>query len=213
MNADSLFDYATRRSVLEPDVLRRLREETEQTVARPHMLSGPLQGALLRQLVQLTRATRVLEIGTFTGYAAICLAQGLPETGLLHTIELDAGLRAIADRYFREAGLASKIVAHTGRALDVLNRLDGPFDLVFLDADKKGYRAYFEAVLPKMPAGGLLIADNVLFRGEVTLPDGERGALAEAIHRFNEAVAADPRVEPVLLPLRDGLSLIRKRSF
>jgi predicted O-methyltransferase YrrM len=174
------------------------------------MLSGPLQGSLLYMLVKLTGARRILEIGSFTGYSALWMGMALPEDGMLHTIEKDEKLLPIATRYIAEAGLQDKIAQYCGPAADVIQTLDGMYDLVFLDADKKGYEAYFEAVLPKMPVGGLLLADNVLFRGEVVMPEGEQGAIAQALHCFNQKLAMDTRVEAVLLPLRDGLTLVRK---
>ena len=174
------------------------------------MISGPLQGALLTMLAKLVRPRTVLEIGTFTGYSALCLAEGLDAEGSLHTIELDESLRDIATRYFTQSEHAAKIHQHFGRAQDIIPSLPGPFDLIFLDADKKGYSDYLNLCLPLMPSGGLLLADNVQFRSEVLLPQEEQPPIARAIHVFNQQVAADPRVECVILPLRDGLSLIRK---
>ena len=202
--------YAQQFSIPESAVLKALREETERTLPRAHMVSGPLQGALLQIIAKLLRSKRILEIGTFTGYSAICLAQGLTEGGLLHTIELDAGLRDIATRYFRQAGLEEKIVQHFGKAQEIIPTIDGPFDLVFLDADKKGYAAYLDLVLPLMPPGGVLLADNVLFRGEVLQPQEDQSPIALSLHHFNQQVLQDPRVEVVILPLRDGVSVIRK---
>lgn len=207
-NAES---YATLFSSPETPLQRVLREETERTNSRAQMLSGPLQGALLTILTKLLRPKRILEIGTFTGYSALCFAEGLQEGAELHTIELDEGLRDIDTRYFDQSPHRSKIHQHFGRAQDIIPNLQAPFDLVFLDADKKGYANYFDLCLPLMPSGGLLLADNVLFHGEVLLPESEQPPIARAIHQFNQHVAADPRVECVILPLRDGLSLIRKR--
>ena len=203
--------YATRYSLPEPALLRALREETETTNRRAQMLSGPLQGALLTVLTRLVGPKRILEIGTFTGYSALCFAEGLDEAGEIHTIELDESLREIATRYFDASAHRSKIHQYFGRAAEVIPTLSGPFDLVFLDADKKGYVDYFNLVLPLMPAGGLILADNVLFHGDVLLPEAEMPPIGRAIHQFNQHIAADPRVECVILPLRDGLSLIRKR--
>jgi len=204
--------YATLHSSPEPALLAALREETERSVPRAHMVSGPLQGALLTMIARLIKPQRVLEIGTFTGYSALCLAEGLADDGELHTIELDEGLRGIATRYFDRSPHRARIHPHFGRAMDVLPTLPAPFDLVFLDADKKGYLDYYEAVMPRMAPGGLLIADNVLFRGEVLLPEAEQGSIARAVHQFNRHIRADPRAECVILPLRDGLACIRKRA-
>ena len=203
--------YATLYSIPEPVPIKALREETEAAIPRAQMLSGPLQGALLTLLTKFLRPKKVLEIGTFTGYSALCFAEGLEVDAVLHTIELDEGLREIATRYFDASPHRQKIVQHFGRAQEIIPTLPGPFDFVFLDADKKGYVDYFNLVLPLMPTGGLLLADNVLFQGDVLLPDSEQPPIARAIHQFNQYVAADPRVECVILPLRDGLSIIRKR--
>lgn len=202
--------YAQQFSISESPVLKALREETGRSIGRAHMISGPLQGALLQSISKLLRPKKILEIGTFTGYSAICLAQGLEDVSVLHTIELDRNLEEIANRYFREAGLQEKIVRHFGKAQEIIPTLDGPFDLVFLDADKKGYAAYLEQVLPKMAEGGVMLADNVLFKGEVLKPEELQSPIAAALHRFNQKVSLDPRVEVVILPLRDGISLIRK---
>lgn len=203
--------YATLHSFPESALQKALREETERAIPRAHMLSGPLQGAVLTMITKLLRPKKILEIGTFTGYSALCFAEGLADDGELHTIELDESLRAIATRYFDASPHRQKIHQHFGRAREIIPTLPGPFDLVFLDADKRGYLNYFELVLPLMPSGGLLLADNVLFHGDVLLPEGEQPPIARAIHQFNQHIAADPRVECVILPLRDGLSLIRKR--
>ena len=203
--------YALNYSLAEPQLLAALREETERSNPRAQMLSGPLQGALLTLLTRLLRPKKVLEIGTFTGYSALCFAEGLPEESELHTIELDESLREIATRYFDASPHRHKIIQHFGRAQEVIPTLAGPFDLVFLDADKKGYVNYFNTVLPMMPSGGVILADNVLFHGEVLLPEDQQPPIARAIHQFNQHIATDPRVECVILPVRDGLSLIRKR--
>ncbi len=207
-----LLDYAEALSAQEPPYLRAVREETEQGVPRAHMLCGPVEGALLRLLVALHRPRTVLEIGTFTGYSALWMAGALPEGSVLHTVEADEGLHTTARRHFDASGLGPRIQSHLGRAPQVLAGIPGPFDLVFLDADKRGYTACYEFLFPRVPVGGLMVADNVLFRGEVLHPGRDRGKIAEALHRFNEQVAGDPRVEVVLLPVRDGLSLIRKIS-
>lgn len=204
--------YAARFSAPESELLRQLREDTERTVARAHMLSGPLQGALLKMLVSMSGARRAIEIGTFTGYATLWMAEGLPEGGQLFTLETDAAHAAFAQRYFDQSPLRSRIFPLLGRGLELLQSLEGPFDFAFIDADKGGYEAYYEALLPKMRIGGILVADNVLFRGEVLQNAEQQGATARHMAQFNHKIRNDWRVENIILPIRDGLNVIRKIS-
>jgi len=206
----SLNDYAEKFTRPESDVLAKLHRETNLKVAISVMLSGHLQGALLQMISHMVRPKRILEIGTYTGYSAICLAQGMQEEGHLHTIELDEELEDIAFRYFCMAGLDSKITQHIGAAAAIIPKLEEEFDLVFIDADKQNYHLYYDLVFDKMPVGGFLLADNVLYDGEVILPEEEQGKNARAIHAFNEKLRQDDRVEQVLLPVRDGIMLVRK---
>ena len=206
-----LEEYCIRYSVPETPLLRRVREETEAEVARAHMLSGALQGSFLALLTGLCGAKNVVEIGTFTGYATLWMAGALPAGGHLHTLELDSEIAQRAGNYFAEWE-ARNITLHVGKAAEILQQMEGPFDFAFVDADKKGYENYIELLLPKMPVGGLIAADNVLFKEEVLRPQKEQGAISLALHRFNEKMAADPRLEVVMMPLRDGLSLLRKKA-
>ena len=212
MNFSSATDlYCAQHSVPEMPLLQRVREETEKEVARPQMLSGALQGSFLALLVKLTGAKNVVEVGTFTGYATLWMAGALPPGGHLHTLELDAKIAQRAEGYFNEwAG--NNITLHVGKAAENLATLEGPFDFAFVDADKKGYENYVELLLPKMRAGGLIAADNVLFKEEVLLPEAEQGPIALSLHHFNQKMAADPRLEVVMLPIRDGISLLRKKA-
>ncbi len=194
----------------ESPVLAALNRETNLKRGDAIMLSGHLQGALLQVLSYMVRPQCVLEIGTFTGYSAICLAQGLQQGGKLHTIEIDEELHDIAAKYISEAGLTEKIILHTGVAAEIIQSLDEKFDLVFIDADKLNYELYFDLVIDKVPAGGFIIADNVLYDGEVVLPESEQSKNARAISRFNKKVKTDSRVEHMLLPVRDGLMIMRK---
>ncbi len=203
--------YCAQHSTPETPLLRRVREETEAEVARPQMLSGALQGSFLAMLVKLTGAKNVVEIGTFTGYATLWMAGALPAGGHLHTLELDPKIAQRADNYFAEWE-GQNITLHVGKAAESLAGLEGPFDFAFVDADKKGYENYVELLLPKMRAGGLIAADNVLFKEEVLQPESEQGSIALALHRFNQMMAADPRLEVVMLPIRDGISLLRKKG-
>ncbi len=207
-----LDDYALRYSMPESDLLRQLREDTYRTIARPYMLSGPLQGAALRMLVAMSGARHVVEVGTFTGYATLWMAEGLPAGGKIYTIESDAAHAAFAQRYFDQSPLNYRIFPLLGRALEVLQSLDGPFDLAFIDADKGGYEAYYDVLLPRMRLGGLIIADNVLFRGEVLHTAAQQGNTARYMAQFNHKIRNDWRVENVILPIRDGLNVIRKIS-
>ena len=174
------------------------------------MLSGHVQGKFLEMISFLVRPSKILEIGTFMGYSALCLAKGLRSGGTLHTIELREADAAIASDNFRKAGMEDKIILHTGNALNIIPTLNESWDLVFIDADKINYAAYYMLVLPKMSPGGLIVADNVLFHGDV-LEKEIKGKNGLAIHAFNRMVKEDDSVEKVLLTVRDGLLLIRKK--
>ncbi|MBT7656361.1 MAG: methyltransferase [Flavobacteriales bacterium] len=209
--ADAFFDYAAEHSSPEPELLRKLRRETYQKVLQPRMLSGALQGRLLSLLSRLVTPDRILELGTFTGYATLCLAEGLSESGEIHTLDKNEELQHLQNKYFEASGQQEQIHQHLGEALDILPKLEGLFDFVFIDADKKNTQAYFDACVPKVRPGGLILTDNVFWSGKV-LKDTEAGDQETAVlKRFNTAIAKDPRVETVLLPLRDGLTLSRVR--
>ena len=201
--------YALEHSTPDADFFRRLEAETRETTTIPQMMVGPLQGQLLGWLVWLSQARRVLEIGTFTGYSSISMALNLPEDGRIISLDVNEETTAVARRYADEAGVADRIDYRVGPALDELGRIDGPFDLVFIDADKGAYIDYYENVLPKLSERGFFVADNVLWSGRVVEGEGEPGL--QAIKRFNDHVAADERVECVMLTVRDGVSLIRPR--
>jgi caffeoyl-CoA O-methyltransferase len=194
--------------VYESDVLSLLERKTHLEVMRPKMLSGYLQGQFLSFLSRLKGPQRILEVGTYTGYSAICLAQGLVEDGLLHTIDLNEELEEVATEFINKAKLRSSIQQHQGNALEIIPQLDEQWDLVFLDADKVNYSAYFDMIFPKLKVGGILIADNVLWNGEVAKGSKEKRAKALAV--FNKKVTDDSRVKNILLPLRDGLMLVEK---
>ena len=202
--------YAERFTSPEPPVLRRLRLETYRTQQIPQMIAGPLQGRLLAMLARVSGARRVLEIGTFVGYGALCFAEGLPAGGEVITVDFNPAMRAIAQRYFAQVPYGKKIRLFVGRALDVLPTLRGAFDLVYIDADKLNYARYYEAVLPKVPAGGLILADNLLWSGAV-LDSKIRDADTRALRAFARKMRQDRRVECCLFTVRDGLMLIRKR--
>jgi caffeoyl-CoA O-methyltransferase len=207
--SDELEAYAEAHSEPPTEVLRRLADETRARMTVPQMMVGPLEGRFLETLVRVSGARRVLELGTFTGYSSICMASALPEGGRLVTCDVDPEAVEIARRYAGEAGVVDRIEYRLGPAIETVQALDGPFDLVFIDADKEGYIAYYEAVLPKLAERGLIAADNVLQSGRVVEddPDGR----TRAIFAFNEHVRSDPRVVAVMLTVRDGITLIRKR--
>lgn len=210
ITSDAINAYAEQYSEPETPVLHALNEATVREVRGAQMLSGALQGSLLSILSKLLRPQNVLELGTYTGYSAICLAQGLPEGGKLHTIDTDDSLQAMRDQYWKEAGLSQTIVQHIGPAAEVLPQLDQVFDLVFIDADKKNYGQYFDMLIDKVPVGACFIADNVLFHSEVVQPEEAQSKSAKYMHAFNEKIRNCDRVEQVILPVRDGITLIRK---
>jgi caffeoyl-CoA O-methyltransferase len=213
-NETAIQAYAELHTAPEPPLLAQLTRETHLQLLMPRMSSGHVQGRFLSMLSHLARPRRILEIGTFCGYATLCLAEGLAPNGLVHTIEIDPEKEARIRRYVAAAGLTEQVRLHIGAALDVLAGLvDEVWDLVFIDADKRNNGAYFEAVIDQVRPGGLLIVDNVLWGGKV-LPTHELKAGDKdtpLMRAFNDKVARDARVEPVFLPLRDGLLLLRRK--
>jgi predicted O-methyltransferase YrrM len=201
-------DYSTEESL----VLAQLNRETHLKVNLPIMLSGHLQGKVLEFISHMIQPKQVLEIGTYTGYSAICLAAGLKENGVLHTIDINEELFDMCQSYFEKAGLSEKIIQHIGHAADIIPRIDCIFDLVFIDADKQNYHLYYDLVIDRLPIGAYILADNVLYDGEVLLAHEEQSKNAKAIQAFNEKIRADKRVIQVLLPIRDGLLLMKKIS-
>ncbi len=201
--------YAEKYSPQEDDNLNEI-ERAAATHPETHMLSGALQGKFLEMISKLIQPTYILEIGSFLGYSALCLAKGLKPGGELHTLELDEATAAIARSNFKSSKTKNKIILHAGNALELLERLDKPWDLVFIDADKTGYTDYYKALVPKLKSGSLILADNVLFHGQI-LEDVVKGKSAKAIQAFNDMVLSDDRVEKMMLTLRDGVYLIRKK--
>jgi caffeoyl-CoA O-methyltransferase len=194
-----------------PDpLLGELEAETKATLSVPQMLAGPLQGRFLEFLVYCLRPKRVVEIGTYSGYSALSMAGGLPADGRIDTCEIDEERAEVARRYIARSAYADRITIHLAPALETIAQLEGSFDFVFIDADKGGYVDYYEAVLPRLSEHGLIVADNTLYGGRV-LNEVDDESLARAIVRFNEHVRSDERVVSVLLPLRDGVTLIRPR--
>ncbi len=193
------------------DLLIRLERETNLKVMNPRMLSGPIQGGLLAMLVKMIAPATVLEIGTYTGYSAICMARALPVGGKLITIERDDELESLIRKYISWAGLEAVIDLRIGRAQSVIARLKGFFNLVFIDGDKREYVEYYNRVFNLVPSGGWILADNTLWDGKVTDPRSASDHQTAGVMKFNDMVAADARVEKVILPVRDGLTIIRKK--
>lgn len=200
--------YALEMTTAESEQIKELVASSDQELEFIDMLSGNLVGQMLKMLIKLSGAKRVLEIGTFTGYSALMMAEALPSEGQMITIEMNLRYQELAEKHFERFDVENKIRLLKGNAQELMDELEGEFDLVFLDADKISYPLYFEKSIAKLKSGGMLIVDNVLWNGTVLHPDDEKAA---ALDQFNKMVADDLRVEQVLLPVRDGLSLIRKK--
>jgi predicted O-methyltransferase YrrM len=207
---DYIEDYASQHTTPADEVLYNLYRETNLTTVYPHMISGHLQGRFLEFMSHMVKPSRILEIGTFTGYSAICMARGLADQGKLHTIDINDELTDLAFKYFGLAGLADKIVMHTGDAREIIPGLDELFDLVFIDGDKEQYIQYYEPAFQKTKAGGFLLADNVLWGGKVLPGCTDNDKEARGIREFNQYVLQDIRVEKLLMPFRDGIYILRK---
>ena len=206
----NLEDYITGHSDIEPEYLAKLNRKTHLRMINPRMLSGHYQGRVLAMFCHMIQPKTVLEIGTFTGYSAISMAEGMPEDGVLHTIDYDDELESFLNDVFAGSEYGHKIKLHIGDALTEMAKLNDTFDLVFIDADKEEYMAYYEAILPKVRPGGYLLVDNTLWDLKVLKPVDPKDKDTIAIMKFNDFVTQDKRVEKVLLPIRDGLTLIRK---
>jgi caffeoyl-CoA O-methyltransferase len=206
---EEIEQYAETHTTPPDDLLRRLADETRTTLQSPQMLTGTIEGRLLEFLVFATRARRVLELGTYSGYSAISMAAALPPDGHIDTCEVDEQHAAVARRYIEESGHGDRITVHIGAALETIARLEGEFDFVFIDADKVNYSAYYEALLPRLTTGGLMAIDNTLWSGKVLEPDDDPGT--RAIAELNDRIARDPAVVAVQLTVRDGVTLVRRR--
>jgi caffeoyl-CoA O-methyltransferase len=208
--SETLSQYAEAHSSPESDLLNELNRETNAKVLMPRMLSGHLQGQLLSMISHMIQPEQILEIGTYTGYSAICLAAGLKSNGCLHTIDINDELAPMVNHYIGKAGLSDKIKTYTGNALEIIPGLRETFDLVFIDADKINYSAYYDLVFSKVRKGGYILADNVLWNGKVLDEKSSMDNDTKAIVAFNEKVHNDSRIQHVLIPVRDGLMLMRK---
>jgi len=209
VNTKQIEDYILQHIDKEPEFLGKLTRETNLRTINPRMMSGHLQGRMLKMFCNMIAPDYILEIGTFTGYSAICMAESLSEKGELHTIEVNDELEDFLVRTFEESGLNDRIHLHIGDALEIIPQMNITFDVVFIDGNKKHYLEYFHAVYPKLRTGGIIIADNTLWDGHV--PNLERNDdKTIEIRRFNDYIAADERLEKVIIPVRDGITLIRK---
>ncbi len=205
----ALEDYVTNHSEDEPEILKELSRETHLKILRPRMLSGHFQGRLLSLLVKIISPGKILEIGTYTGYSAICMAEGLSKKGSIHTIDSNEELVSIQKKYLKKSGFNEQVKLYTGDALKIIPSLDLKFDMVFIDADKPNYSNYFDLIIKKMNRGGIILSDNVLWSGKVieTIEPNDKSALA--LIAYNKKLKEDPRVETILLPIRDGLTISR----
>ena len=207
--SDKLQQYIDDHSMEESDLLKALDRETHQKVLQPRMLSGSYQGRLLALLAKMIGPKKILEVGTYTGYATLCMAEGLTTDGSIDTIDHNEELADMQRRYFDQSPYGSQIVQHLGEAKDVLKTLTGPYDLVFLDADKENYPHYFDLIIDKLKIGGILLSDNVLWSGKVLEKAADEAT--SALQEYNHKINTDVRVESVVLPIRDGLTITRKR--
>ena len=204
-----LEDYIEQHSEKEPELLAALNKETYQKILLPRMLSGHFQGRVLSMLSKLIRPVNILEIGTFTGYAALCLCEGMQQNGQLHTIDIKEELVDFQRKYFDKSPWGNQITQHLGEAIAIIPTLEIKFDLVFIDADKENYLNYFELILPKLNQGGIILSDNVLWSGKVLEPLQKNDNSTKVLLEYNKILRKDPRVETVLLPIRDGLTVSR----
>jgi predicted O-methyltransferase YrrM len=207
--SQELEDYVEQHSENEPELLAALNKETYQKILLPRMLSGHFQGRVLSMLSKLIRPVNILEIGTYTGYSALCLCEGMQENGVLHTIDIKEELVDFQRKHFDKSPWGKQIVQHLGEAIDIIPALDIKFDLVFIDADKENYLNYFELIVPRMNKGGIILSDNVLWSGKVLEPLHPKDISTKILLEYNQRLKEDPRVETVLLPIRDGLTVSR----
>lgn len=207
--SEELENYAAQHTEDEPLLLQELNKRTHLNVLQPRMISGHFQGRFLSLLSKMVQPRTILEIGTYTGYATLCLAEGLHPEGVLHTIDIKEELTDLQREFFDRSGYGNQIVQHLGKAADIIPALDTTFELVFIDADKQNYAHYFDLVIGKMNRGGLILSDNVLWSGKVVEEVKHNDKHTQALMAYNQKIKDDPRVETVLLPIRDGITLSR----
>ena len=206
---EKIDQYASDHSQKEPELLQELFKETWQKALVPRMISGHFQGRVLSMISKLISPKTILEIGTYTGYSALCMAEGLQKSGMIHTIDHNEELHDFQRKFFDRSDYGTQIKQFTGEALDVLTEINGPFDLVFIDADKANYSNYFLAIIDKMNPGRVILSDNVLWSGKVTETPSQKDQDTKALIAYNKMMNEDPRIETVLLPIRDGLTVSR----
>ncbi|SRX54104.1 O-methyltransferase [Aequorivita sp. CIP111184] len=206
---EKINDYVEKHSQPEPELLQKLNHETWQKQMQPRMLSGHLQGRILSMLSKLIQPKNILEIGTYTGYSALCLAEGMQENGELHTIDINEELFDFQRKYFDESSYGKQIFQHLGNALEIIQQLDKTFDLIFIDADKSNYPNYLEIILPKLQRGSVILSDNVLWSGKVVEKVKDDDIDTKALLQYNKLLNEHPKLETVLLPIRDGLTISR----
>lgn len=209
--SDELEDYIVAHSEDETELLQHLTRETYQKILQPRMLSGHYQGRVLSMISKLVHPKYILEIGTYTGYSALCLAEGLQKDGELHTIDINEELIEFQKKYFNKSSFGEQIHQHLGDALEIIPTLDFNFDLVFIDADKENYTNYFHLIIDKLNPGAVILSDNVLWSGKVLEPVKKDDVSTIGILEYNELLKNDPRIETVILPIRDGLTMSRKK--
>ena len=209
--SQELDDYIVSHSEDEPELLQQLNRETYQKILQPRMLSGHFQGRVLSMISKLINPKNILEIGTYTGYSALCLAEGMQDSGELHTIDINEELVDFQRKYFDKSDYGHQIIQHTGSVLDIIPNLSLNFDLVFIDADKPNYSNYFHLIIDKLNTGGIILSDNVLWHGKVVKPIETNEKSTKAVIDYNALLKNDKRIETVLLPIRDGLTISRKK--
>ncbi len=207
--SEKIDTYIVRNSQQEPEILKTLSKETWQKVLNPRMISGAYQGRVLSMISKLIQPKNILEIGTFTGYSAICLAEGISKNGILHTIDKNEELVDLQKKYFKKAGVENQIIQHTGNALEIIPSIKEKFDLVFIDADKTNYTNYFHLIIEKMNKGAIILSDNVLWFGKVAEKADSKDVDTIALQKYNQLLNSDVRIESILLPIRDGLTISR----
>ena len=206
--SDKLADYLNKNSEKEPEILSQLSKETHQKILQPRMLSGHIQGRFLSFISKIKSPDKILEIGTYTGYSTICLAEGLSKNGKIDTIDKNEELIKIQNKYFEKSGFRNKIIQHTGNALDILKNLNEKYDIIFIDADKENYINYFNQVSNKLSKNGIIISDNVLWSGKV-LDSNQMDEETSTLVEFNKIINHDKRFKSIILPIRDGISISR----
>lgn len=207
---EDLDDYVVAHTEAEPNLLQQLTRETYQKILQPIMLSGSYQGRVLSMISKLKQPKAILELGTFTGYATLCLAEGLQKDGEIHTIDINEELEDFQRKYFDKSGYGHQIFQHLGDALEILPKLEKTFDLIFIDADKPNYVNYFHLIIDKLNVGGIILSDNVLWHGKVVKPLDPKDVSTKSVLDYNTLLKNDPRIETVLLPIRDGLTISRR---